>query len=1018
MINDEFFKQLQFTKSSNMDESERVWIRQLDKIQHYLKTQSFPEQEDILLPDDFRGEKSAQHQLRFKLAFDSTYHDPDAIPKITAALYLYEALDEVTLHPIHTREALDILYIESHRKNKQLSDLDNAWLDFFKSYFYPNANGEYRIVLPSATEIPILETLCHQQLLLYFDLTPNQCEWLKTRHPFQFMLTLKKHDEAWKLWGILVDESGNQMDLWDIQTITTGGIARQNERIFAYETSAYPWIETLLTRGAMRIPDHALSDCLYRLLSLIDLKFIHWPENILIQSSMTPLQPIFYIKTKNDKKSFKMHIEGFAWFRAGNYEYESDTHHDLSAPARPKVLGVQVEKHHNNYLVSVQVPDIAMERVRLEEVNACPGIEWHVFRALFQIKSTQAIDTFYYLLHQGWEVWAENLQIKILKEMQIQLTTHANWFEVDLMAGNPAHKIPAWQLIHLLKKQRLFIQLSDGSLGLLPEAWYQTFSRLFSLRCPGSSAENEDGLRFSKAHAVQFAQLADMAASSNEVHFTADHAFEEIRHEILNMNGLQPMQPAPSFQLTLRPYQEIGLSWLHFLGRTQLGGCLADDMGLGKTIQVLAYLDLKRHESKKKNKFTSLLVSPRSLLEHWQQEARKCAPRLKVAILRACDIPHLESLFDAYDLLLISYGLVRQHAQVLQQYPFDLLALDEAQLIKNAEAQTTLAINQLQGIQRLAISGTPIENHIGELFSLFEFLNPGLTHSAFLKSASSALADDIEKNAMLEQFLQGIRPLILRRLKTDVAKELPEKSEHTLTLPMEEQQEAIYISLKNYYQEQLKNHETNRFYDKFFFLEGLLRLRQAACHPLLFENAISEQSNAIVSSNKFAFLIEKLKTLVNGDHKAIIFSQFTSLLKLFQNELEALDIPYAYLDGQSQDRLDIVTRFQTSAHIPVLLASIKTGGLGFNLTAADYCFILDPWWNPAIEQQAVDRIHRIGQEKKVTIYRIVSQNTVEEKMLLLKEKKQKIADQLMTADHSFLEQLNFDDFQFLLQLDE
>ncbi len=424
--------------------------------------------------------------------------------------------------------------------------------------------------------------------------------------------------------------------------------------------------------------------------------------------------------------------------------------------------------------------------------------------------------------------------------------------------------------------------------------------------------------------------------------------------------------------------------------------------------------------------FRSLLVCPRSLLENWLQEAKKCAPGLKVLILRSPEVSRLESLFEHYDLFLISYGLARLHVQEFQKYQFDLLALDEAQLIKNSGAQITIAVNQLRGVQRLAISGTPIENHLGEFFSLFEFLNPGLTNPALLKTLDPQIQSDSAQNSMLARFLKGIRPLILRRLKSEVAKELPDKLDQVLILPMIDRQENIYTSLKNYYQEQLKQQAAELFYHKSFFLEGILRLRQAACHPLLFENSILNQPGLIypsdeneetseVSSNKFEFLIEKLKILVASNHKAVVFSQFTSLLKLFRKVLDDLEIPYEYLDGQSQERMKIVTRFQENQGIPILLAGIKTGGLGLNLTAADYCFILDPWWNPAIEQQAVDRIHRIGQDKPVNIYRMVSQNTVEEKMLLLKAKKQEIADQLMTADHSFLEQLNYEDFQFLFQ---
>lgn len=1001
MIDSDPFKKLKFTKGDT--QKENVWLRKLEAIEAYSKTMSMTmwKNEDIEIPQCNPEGNLLDNRLRFKLEFDSTLHENQEIPTTSCLLRLYELTSDATLHPIHSHEALDVLYRR----------VNSAWLKALMPYFFTYSNGELRILLPASLEVDILRALCHEGRLFYFDPGPKAYCWVETIHPMHFMLQLQEIDDGWKLWGKFLDSQGNSTDLWDIQAVTPGGIARQNQHLFEYTKPTYSWIETLFCGGAMRCPADSLREFLYRLLCLVDQTAIEWPTYMHIESVIAPTQAIFYVKTKDDKKHFKTKIEGFTWFRTEGFEYPSKVHQDSMTPSRPKVLRVDVEK----YRVSLQVPDLQAEHTYLNEIENCAGISWNGMRCSFAVRLPYATEIFYYLLNRGWEVWAENLQIKILQEIEIQLTTHPNWFEIDLMAGKPATKISAWQLIHMLKKKRLFIQLSDDSIGVLPERWYREFERLFALRCPDLSG-NEESLRFSTAHAFHFAQLAEMAENADEMRFSSDSTFEHIRREILHINGLQPMQPAPTFQLTLRPYQEMGLSWLHFLGRARLGGCLADDMGLGKTVQVLAYLDLKRFELQKTTEFRSLLICPRSLLEHWLQEAKKCAPRLKVLILRSADISRLESLFESYDLLLISYGLARIHVQELQKYAFDLLALDEAQLIKNSGAQITAAVNQLRGVQRLAISGTPVENHMGELFSLFEFLNPGLTNPVLLKALNSQIQDDSTQNAMFSQFLKGIRPLILRRLKSEVAKELPEKLDQVLILPMEEKQENIYISLKNYYQEQLKKQPSELFYDKSFFLEGILRLRQASCHPLLFENAIkNEEHNQASSSNKFEFLIDKLKTLVSENHKAIVFSQFTSLLKLFRKVLDEVEIFYEYLDGQSQDRMGIVTRFQESEQIPILLAGIKTGGLGLNLTAADYCFILDPWWNPAIEQQAVDRIHRIGQDKTVNIYRIVSQNTVEEKMLLLKEKKQKIADQLVASDHSFLEQLNYEDFQFLFQ---
>lgn len=1037
MIDPELFKKLQFTQGDSRKEKEISWIKKLEAIEAYSKSMPVAavwKEQGLEIPENsnpVQSESTAlDYKLRFQLEFDATIHGDHEIPTISCLLHLHERISDLTFHPIKSREALDVLCLENNYSSRCLSHYDLAWLNALRPYFFTHSNGELRILLPAKLEVEILKALCAENLLFYFDPKPRTYCWVETSRPFCFVPQLQETADGWKLWGKFVGSRDNLIDLWDIQAVTSGGIARQCQQLFEYTRSAYPWIETLLSGGAIQCPVSSLREFLYRLLSLLDHRTIEWPLNINLESVFVITQPIFYVKTKNNKINFKTKIEGFTWFRAGNFEYPSDVHMDCKISSRPKVFRVDVRKidhakGQNQYHVSLQVADLKHEHERLKEIENCSELSWNEFRRSFDVGLFHATEIFYYLLNRGWEVWAENLQIKILKEMEIQLVTHLNWFEVDIMAGKPELKIPAWQLIHMLKKKRMFIQLSDGSLGILPEHWYQEFERLFAFRCPDLPETKEDNLRFSTAHAFHFAKLAEKAENSGEVNFRGDPSFEQIRHELLNINGLNPLQPAPSFKLTLRSYQEMGLSWLHFLGRARLGGCLADDMGLGKTVQVLAYLDLKKFELQKETGFKSLLVCPRSLLEHWFQEAKKCAPRLKVVILRSSEVVHFESLFDHYDLFLISYGLARLHVSTLQKYQFDLLALDEAQLIKNSGTQIAMAVNQLRGVQRLAISGTPIENHLGEIFSLFEFLNPGITNPILLKTMTSQ-QEGSAQNFILTQFLKGIRPLVLRRLKSEVAKELPEKLEQMLILPMFDQQENIYISLKNYYQEQLEQQTSQLLYEKSFFLEGLLRLRQVSCHPLLLENSIVEQSgfklhfdecgeSSEASSNKFEYLIEKIKILVSSNHKAIVFSQFTSLLKLFRKVLDDLEIPYEYLDGQSQNRMAIVANFQENQGVPLLLAGIKTGGLGLNLTAADYCFILDPWWNPAIEQQAVDRIHRIGQDKVVNIYRIVSKNTVEEKMLQLKEKKQKIADQLMTADHSFLEQLNYEDFQFLFQ---
>lgn len=965
MINDELFKKLQFTQGDTAKEN--TWFVKLKAIQHYL--QCMPDTPALTLSLPCEGERGV---LRFKFVLHSTLYEHQTISTTTCALQCYEQLADGMLHRISSQEAL---------AQRVLTSSDNAWLSLLSPHI---VGRELSILLPTGWEIPVLRALCKQGMLFYVDEEPRYYEWDETVDSYLFIPQLQEQEDEWKLWGSLRDKQGKVLDLWDIQAVTAGGVVRQERKLCTYTQEAYPWIETFLASGSIRCPNDACSAFLHELLCFFEPDQIQWLTDRVIDIIVSPLQPMLYVKTKEDKRKAKTTIEAFVWFRSAGVEFPREK--------QAKVLTVSMTRQK----ITIHRPNTETAEYAMQFITAMDGCVWNAFRHSFELALSHTTPIFYALIHHGWEVWAENLQIKIFKEMDIQLTTQQNWFEMSVMTGDAHQHIPVWQLIHFLKKNRLFIQLDDGSLGMLPESWYQTFEQLMGLRCPDLAQDEEKSLRFSTAHAFHFAQLADMMTSSDEVRFQGDEAFEKIRHELLNINGLTPMKPAPTFTFTLRPYQEIGLSWLHFLGRAQLGGCLADDMGLGKTIQLLAYLDLKRYESKS----TALLICPRSLLEHWREEARKCAPRLKVLILTATDLPRLSVLIKQYDLLLISYGLVRNHVNILQQYTVDVLVLDEAQLIKNSMAQVSLAVNQLHAHQRLALSGTPIENHIGEFFSLFQFLNPGLTTPA----------------TMTASLLKNLRPLILRRLKSEVATELPPKLDQVLTLPMEERQANLYVSLKDYYQAQMKKQTKETFYDKAIFLEGLLRLRQVACHPWLVQNPDITQEDSVEDfSNKFEFLKEKLEELVSAHHKAIVFSQFTSLLKLFRRVLDKDDIAYEYLDGQSQDRMGIVTRFQENENIPILLAGIKSGGLGLNLTAADYCFILDPWWNPAVEKQAVDRIHRIGQRKTVNIYRLVSQHTVEEKMLQLKEEKQKMADQLMTADHAFLENLSYDDFQFLFQ---
>ena len=399
---------------------------------------------------------------------------------------------------------------------------------------------------------------------------------------------------------------------------------------------------------------------------------------------------------------------------------------------------------------------------------------------------------------------------------------------------------------------------------------------------------------------------------------------------------------------------------------------------------------------------------PRSLVFNWIEEAARFAPEMRVLDYTGTD--RSTELVKDHDLVLTTYGTLRRDAAHLKDIEFDYVILDEAQAIKNATTASSKAARLLQGRHRLALSGTPVENHVGELWSLFDFLNPGLlgTATAFQQGAGVRARSD---RSDLELLSRAIRPFILRRTKQQVAPELPERTEQTIHCELEDAQRKLYDDLRDRYRRtllaQVDRDGLNK--SKMQVLEALLRLRQAACHP-----ALVDQRRGAESSAKFDVLLPRLAELVEDGYKALVFSQFTTLLGLLRPRLEASGIVYEYLDGRTRDRAARVERFQNDPDCRVFLISLKAGGLGLNLTAAEYVFLLDPWWNPAAEAQAIDRAHRIGQTRHVFAYRLIARDTVEEKVAELQQSKRELADAILTADAGLIRSLSREDLEWLV----
>jgi hypothetical protein len=606
------------------------------------------------------------------------------------------------------------------------------------------------------------------------------------------------------------------------------------------------------------------------------------------------------------------------------------------------------------------------------------------------------------LTRAGWRVEAEGRLYRTATDFRIEVSSGIDWFELRGGATYDGAEVPLPALLAALRKGEPTISLGDGSLGVLPQEWLERYAPV-----AGIGEGVGDHLRFTRAQA---GFLDALIATAPEA--TCDDPFERVRRKLHEFDGVEPVEAPAGFQGTLRPYQKEGLGWLCFLREFGFGGCLADDMGLGKTIQILALLEARRASAGPGAGKVSLVVAPRSIVFNWLSEARRFTPRLRfldhTGLVRARS---QEELRD-WDVVLTTYGTMRRDIAILKEIAFDTVLLDESQAIKNAGTQTAKAVRLLRGDQRLALSGTPIENHLGELWSLFEFLNPGMlgSSSAFQLGARAAEEPDGPARTILAR---ALRPFFLRRTKKQVAPELPEKTEQTLTCELAGTQRKLYDELLEHYRASLRSRveRDGLAKSKIQVLEALLRLRQAACHPALLDPRRAREGSA-----KFDVLFSQLDEVLEEGHKALVFSQFTSLLALVRKRLDARGLTYAYLDGTmgARQRESAVRLFQEDPRCRLFLLSLKAGGYGLNLTEAEYVYLLDPWWNPAVEAQAIDRSHRIGQTRHVFAYRIVASGTIEEKILALQSSKRELADSILAADASLVRDLTREDLELLL----
>ena len=613
----------------------------------------------------------------------------------------------------------------------------------------------------------------------------------------------------------------------------------------------------------------------------------------------------------------------------------------------------------------------------------------------------EAINRNYHeIIESGFKLEARRLEKNYnLKPVNIEISNQLvdDWFDLRAIVKAGSWEIPFIHFKNNILKGIREYELPDGSIAILPESWFTKYRNIFEF---GKSSE--DSLKIHKQHFSLLSEILDD---------TGFKGYEQLE-KLLIPETLPALAVPEGFRSTMREYQREGLNWLYWLQSSGLGGCLADDMGLGKTIQTLALLQYNKETIKPKvrsemnlspelfreplQKLTSLIIVPASLIYNWENEISKFVPELKVHIYKGIQRKKSTSYFELFDVIISSYHTIRQDIELISTFNFHYIILDESQVIKNPASMLYKSMIQLKSDYKLVLTGTPIENSLTDLWTQLNFVNPGLLGNLnfFRKEYAKPIEKekDDDKEIKLKQL---IKPFILRRTKEMVARDLPPITEQTVYCDMTEEQEKLYDEEKSAVRNSiLKNIEmTGIEKSTIIVLQGLMKLRQISNHPVL------AFDDYMAGSGKFETVLTDIENVVREGHKILVFSSFVMHLQLFAVSLEKKNIRFSMLTGASINREKIVNSFQNDTTNKVFLISLKAGGLGLNLTAADYVFILDPWWNPASEMQAMSRAHRIGQDKNVFVYRYISSGTLEEKISRLQKRKSELAEAFVQSNN-------------------
>ena len=655
---------------------------------------------------------------------------------------------------------------------------------------------------------------------------------------------------------------------------------------------------------------------------------------------------------------------------------------------------------------------LEISKINLENLSSDM---FEIVKVLTKLQKSIGLKSSYYIDNENFIILNEELAKEFVKKELLQLTGkysiigtdrlrkynikavrpklsgkfsyNLDYFEGEVEVEIEGEKFSIQQLLNNYKKDE-YIILSDGTNALINREYIEKLQRVF---------KEEDGNKIK----VSFFDMPIVQDMIDEKAFKNDFLGNKDFFEGINELPKEEVE-YPKLNATLRDYQKYGYKWLKYLTDNNLGACLADDMGLGKTLQAIALLS-NLHEEKKKK---SMVIMPKSLIYNWENEIKKFAPKLKVGVYYGINRDF--SSLKKVDVILTTYGTIRNDIENLLEHKFDLLILDESQNIKNINSQTTKAVLLLNAKKRVALSGTPIENNLLELYSLFRFLNPEMFGSVQRFTNSYILPiQKYSDTSTIEELKKKIYPFLLRRVKKEVLEDLPDKIEKLVYVDMNDEHRRFYEERRRYYYSLLeKNTSSQGNFDKFFVLQAINELRHIVSSPEL-------ETKKIISSKK-EVLIENVIEAIENNHKVLVFVNYLSSIESICDSLKENKIKYLKMTGQTKDRQNLVDKFQNDSRYKVFVMTLKTGGVGLNLVSADTIFIYDPWWNTTVENQAIDRAYRLGQDKTVFAYKMIMRNTIEEKILKLQEIKNKLLDDLISEDNLSTKNLSKNDIEFIL----